>query len=468
MPPTVRARRRLPQVQGLALALCFLAAPVFALEDPAPAATPLSRDEATSAALTIAGTADMPLDERLTRLEALAESNPKNEYVWAALGETRVAAGADDQALAAFDRAVDVNPDLYSAWHWVGTLNKRQQRDLVRAELAFRQALEKGAPRASTLNELAVTLAMQDRLKDALATWEQAIAADPDWGVLYNNAIKAALGLNNMRKARELFEKSLAAERFEENAVLMWGEHLAGRGRHREAAKEYALALETRPGSNRIRYYYAAALHEAGDKAAGIAEMEAVRDASTSPADADTRRAALRSLFAFNHPKEERDFQRAVKLVFDELLAGREPDPKAQLRDLERALKLLDPIAAKFPDFFNARFVRGVAYRMLGRTEEARTELKRALELSPGEPNAHIQYALLLRDLKEYPEAVVHARAATDQSPRDPTILMNAGLIFVDAGNCAGAREMASRVSALVGPGAATPLTDEIAIRCPQ
>ncbi|MBI5154365.1 tetratricopeptide repeat protein, partial [Candidatus Poribacteria bacterium] len=154
-------------------------------------------------------------EERLPELEELAIAHPDSPDAWAALGELRMSAGQDGLALDAFNRAVQRDANLYSSWHWIGILNKRGKRDLPAALTAFRKALNAGAPKSREMNEIAVTQAQLGEMEAALATWRLALAEDPAWGVLYANAIKACLALEDEPGARQLFELGLKAERFE-------------------------------------------------------------------------------------------------------------------------------------------------------------------------------------------------------------------------------------------------------------
>ncbi len=366
-------------------------------------------------------------------------------------------------ALAAFDRAADSDPSLYSAWQWIGTLNKRLRLDLPRAEMAFRKARDLGAPPAPVNNELGVTLAIQGKFDEALLAFDQALLADPDWGILYNNAIKAAIAGRRTSKARDYFLRAIDAKRFEQNGLLMWGDHLMQSGEFEEAAADYQLALARHPDNARIRYDRGAALSRMGKKhrEGAIAELTRARDDARRAGDSWTVRGAERTLFAVQFPDDEKKFQAAVKEVF-----AMEKDPERKVKQAQGAIRRLDPIVAAHPDFFNARFTRAVALRMTGDTMRARADLEHVLSLHPDEGNALIQMALLLRDEGELGGATDYARRAAKAAPRDPTVLMNAAFIELDAGNCPEATALCNQVDALAGPGASEPVRIEISARC--
>ncbi len=444
-------------------AACLAAFVLFSMAAGQEAETVHKLDDATSQALLLVGDENLPADAKVSQLAALAEANKKNGTVWVAYGEALEAADRDDEALAAFDRAADADPTLYSAWQWIGTLNKRLRLDLPRAEMAFLKAREMGAPAAPVNNELGVTLAMQGKFDEALAAFDAALLADPDWGILYNNAIKAAIAGRRTAKAREYFIRAIDAKRFEQNGLLMWGDYLMQSGEHENAAADYQLALAKHPDNARIRYDRGAALSRMGKKhrEAAVAELTRAREDARKAGDSWTVRGAERTLFAVQFPDEEKKFQAAVKDVF-----AMEKDPERKVKQAEGAIKRLNPIVERHPDFFNARFTRAVALRMAGDNMKAREDLEHVLKLHPDEGNALIQMALLMRDEGELKEATGYARRAAEAAPRDPTVLMNAAFIELDAGNCPEAVGLCDQVDRLAGPGASEPVRVEISARC--
>src|SRR5690606_24720093 len=172
--------------QDAATTTTLSAAPVSAVEE----------------ALSLVGNKNLPVEDRIEIITNIITRYPDEAKAWTVLGELRLEAKDDEGALVAFERAAVKDPTLYSPWHWSGILKKRESRDLEGALVAFRNAMKNGAPPARELNEIAVTLAMMDRLGDALDSWEEAIAADPEWGVLYYNLIRGELARGNAEKAR--------------------------------------------------------------------------------------------------------------------------------------------------------------------------------------------------------------------------------------------------------------------------
>ncbi|MEQ8819239.1 MAG: tetratricopeptide repeat protein [Sumerlaeia bacterium] len=456
-------RRFSPAVLALCLTLPFGAALAQAPADP---------DKAVSdQAVALLKREDLPIESRIAELDKLIRQSPDNALAWAALGELRERTGQDEAALAAFERAVAKNPTLSTPWHWIGVLKKRHRRDLPGARNAFEQALANDPPnRAVELNELAVTLAMMGEMAPALSRWREAIAEDPEWGVLYANAAKAALALNQEDTARQLVEQGLDADRFEDILVFHWAQHLLREGEDEEAIAVLRKALARQPENLEIRFRLSEALGAGGQDEAAQEELRRiVREAKASGNSAAAQSASFR-LFEMNDGRNADRFQKAVNLVLKEPDLS---DPKDLRRDTIKAIKYLDEVLEDHPDLWNALFVRGVAHRRIGQYDRSEQDLKAVLALYPNEPNTTINMALLRREQGKPAEAADYARKAAELANRDPAVLMNAAFVMLYAEECEAARAYYDRARMLVPvevlDGAADPLeplAEEIAAAC--
>ncbi len=404
--------------------------------------------------------------ERRVRIQALLNENEEEADLWTAYGEALEDVDEAELAMMAFERAAELDPERHTPWFRMGLLAKRgtPSPDLEKAEEAFRNALETGAPRARTLNELAVTLALQNRMQQAVGYWEQAIEEDPEWGVLYNNLFRAAANLGDEALAERHVDAAIQAERFEENAILLYGEYLAGRGKFPEAASVYRRAVAEHPGAARLRYYFGVALEEAGELEEAEHQLRAAM-AIASEADDETMdvmQAAHFGLFRIQHPQAEGRFQNARRLVFEE-----ETNTNRARRNLERAIRELTPLVQEHPEFWNGFFVRGVANRRLNNREEAHRDFRRVLELVPNEPNATMELALMKRDEHEFEEAAELADRAVELAPRDPIFAINASLIMIEADRCERAWELYRAAMRMVPEEHTAFLREELEVRCP-
>jgi tetratricopeptide (TPR) repeat protein len=409
---------------------------------------------------------DVAVGLRLAEVRILVAEHEDNGAVWTAYGELLEMSGDSEAALMAFERAIKLDDSIYTPWLWLGLLAKRglPNPDLARAEECFRKAVERGAPKARALNELAVTIAMRGRMAEARDLWLQAIPNDPDWGVLYNNLINAALSLGDEKTAAAQIEPALKAARFSEAPVLQLGEYYIRQKKAAQAEALYRRALEVHPTEPRFYLALGRVLADGGRKDAAVESFQsAKRLASRAGDNGVIAQSASWEIFRLEHPKDEKEFQSVRELVFSQ-----ESDARRRERDYRRALTRLDPLIRKHPEFWNAYFVRGVAHRRLDQRDQAKADLGKVLELNPAEANATMELALLHRDEFQFNEAADLAEKAVSLAPRDPIFAINAGFVLIEAGRCARAWELYRTALRMVGEQNTAPLRDMLELRCPD
>lgn len=406
-------------------------APVAEIALPPPVeARAATSDADTSAALSLLNDRSLPPETVAGLIEKMAAEHPGSAGIQEALGQLRERENEDEKAIAAYRRAVELDPSRARAWLQLGILLKRNGRDLQGAITAFHKALETGAPRPQTLNELGVAHAYRSELDKALAVWDQAIREDPSWGVLYANALKGALHFKDVERAGAYYEKGKSIAHPEENLPLQWGEYLADNGREREAAQVYDEAVARFPESARLAYYRGQALRQVGqsDRA-----REELRRAITIDPDGPKGQVATwsnRALFILEYPKEEAEFQKCVKDYFEAIKEQGDAKEKELAEIQPRVQALVD----QHPEFWNAWSLLAWIDRRLGRYDDAHHCLEQVLEIYPNEPNALHEMGLLLREQNRLEEAHRHLLDAQRLAPRDPTVLMNLTLTEIDLG----------------------------------
>lgn len=420
---------------------------------------------AEARAIALVADEETPLDRRLEEVRVLVKENQQSGAVMTAYGELLSRSGDDPAALIAFEQATALDPKLYTPWLWIGIIAKRgdPKPDLPRAEAALRRALELGAPKARALNELAVAVAMAGRMKEARDLWLEAVPHDPQWGVLYGNLVKACLSLGDEKTAMAQLEPALKAERFNETVILQIGTHLDRNKRHEEAEKLYRRALEVHPTNVAFNLALGRALVELERPEAAAECFQTAKRLGRQSGNPTAAQQAEWEIFRIENPQDERTFQSVRELVFSE-----ETDRRVLERNYRRAIDRLTPLIERHPDFWNARFVRAVAYRRLDERDKAKADLLAVLEIFPEEANATMELALMTRDNLDFTEAARLAERAVELAPRDPIFAVNAGFIMLEANNCDRAWELYRKALRMVGEQNTAPLLDQLNLRCPQ
>ncbi len=313
--------------------------------------------EAQRAALQVTST---PSEERTATVSDLIESqrqsNPNPED-WGALDWVLRARhlsdqGRHDEALAALDRAIELEPDNEVTLHNRGVaLNELGRYDEALA--ALDRALELRPDDPVTLNNRGWALDGLDRYDEALAALDRALELAPDDPVMLSNRGRALDGLGRYDEALAALDRAL--ELRPDNPVTLSNRGLAlnGLGRHDEALAAFNRSIELGPVHPAGYYGRSRALIGAGDA------EEALRAADKSLALADEdpwrdfrrtvalyyRAVALRML---GHPTE------TAKAALDDALAA------PFTRSL--ATHIIDPAA--FDDPRVGAFVSGLNDRL--------------------------------------------------------------------------------------------------------
>ena len=123
------------------------------------------------------------------------------------------------------------------------------------------------------------------------------------------------------------------------------------------------------------------------------------------------------------------------------LLAGQEALASA---DYEAAVAAFRTETADRPDSSEAHRLLGVALRLLGRTDEARTVLERATELDPASALAWTAVADLEAGLQDWAATVAALETARRFDPDAPDLVLRLGGALMNAGNLDRAAEVLS------------------------
>ncbi len=160
------------------------------------------------------------------------------------LAEVLQDAARAEEADHVLDQAAERFPSDISVPFQRGALLE-QRKDYPRAEVAFRQALARDPLHAPSLNYLGYMLAERgERLDEAVALVERALAIEPDNGSYLDSLGWALFKQKRVDKAESLLRR--AAEQTPRNSVVQdhLGDVLWAAGKHTEAVAAWTQALE--------------------------------------------------------------------------------------------------------------------------------------------------------------------------------------------------------------------------------
>ena len=189
-------------------------------------------------------------------------------------------AGRNEEAIAEWEKALELNPESDKAHNNVGLLlvgaGKFQE-----AVAHFERTLKINPEYPAAHSNLGVALAGAGKLDEAIAEFEKALAVDPDSAEAHNNLAQVLAGKGDLDQAIAHFGKALAvvpdSASIRANlsqALAAEGRAFARKGNLDEAMRQFQAALEARPDSAEVHNDLAVILVRKGSLDEAVAHFE--------------------------------------------------------------------------------------------------------------------------------------------------------------------------------------------------
>jgi Tfp pilus assembly protein PilF/peroxiredoxin len=191
--------------------------------------------------------------------------------------------GLEAAAVVAFERAAQGNPSA-STLYQLGTLLVRSQQP-VKARAAFERALEIQPDLSEAANDLGTVLAQDGDIPGAIERFRAAIRATPDYPDALNNLGYALLLSGEAQEARDLYEKALKLQPDFPEALNNLGLILAREGDMDRAEPYFRKALSHRPDYSEAANNLALVLVRRGQTDAAIRLLETFIEAHPAAED---------------------------------------------------------------------------------------------------------------------------------------------------------------------------------------
>lgn len=190
-------------------------------------------------------------DASLQALQSLARSHGQILSVQSALGEALRRAAKFTEAKAVFDTAIGMvttqGPQHWPLFYARGVCKERTG-DFAGAEADFRHALELAPDEPQVLNYLGYSLVDRgEKLDEALAMIQQAVARRPDSGAITDSLAWAYFRLGKYKEALEPMERASLLEPVDPVVTDHLGDVYWAVGRTREAQYQWRRALSFNP-----------------------------------------------------------------------------------------------------------------------------------------------------------------------------------------------------------------------------
>ena len=185
-------------------------------------------------------------EEALASYDKALEINPENDKAYFNRGIVLDDLGRKEEALASYDKALEINPDKEEAYYNRGNVLD----DLGRKEEAlasYDKALEINPENDKAYFNRGIVLDDLGRKEEALASYDKALEINPDKEEAYYNRGNVLDDLGRKEEALASYDKALEINPDKEEAYYNRGNVLDDLGRKEEALASYDKALEINP-----------------------------------------------------------------------------------------------------------------------------------------------------------------------------------------------------------------------------
>jgi tetratricopeptide (TPR) repeat protein len=309
---------------------------------------------------------------------------PEKPDAWYRLGVALSLAGKSEEAIAAYQRAIELDPQDAYPHNGLGNVYDDLDRH-EEAIAAYQRAIKLEPEYAYPHNGLGNVYDDLDRHEEAIAAYQQAIELEPEYGHPHNGLGIVYRKLDRHEEAIAAYQRAIELDPEDAYPHNGLGNVYAQMDRHEEAVAAFQRAIELDP------------------------EYESPHN-------------GLGNVYAYLDRYEEAitAYQRAIEL-------GPEyATPHNGLGNVYRQLDRQEEAIAAYqqaielePEYGHPHNGLGIVYRKLDRHEEAIAAYQRAIELDPEFAWAYNNLGLVYEKQKEYEQAVSHYRQAIQFHSQD-------------------------------------------------
>ena len=297
------------------------------------------------------------------------------------LGATLNALGQRKQAVAMLKRAIKLAPHASSFHANLGEI-ERQRGNLAEARLCFLKSIELDPNNPQAYNNLGIVHYERKKYREAIDGYQMAIEKNPRFSEAYNNLGNAQMALGNLDAALKAYEDALLYREVYPEAYNNLGLVLRDQGKVTEAEYLFRKAISQNP------YYVEAHNNLAALCSWNGHDIEALRVLAEvlklSPRD--TRGLLLTARIQLGRANYENAEKACLIVLEDEPSNAEAMTVLGQVYHetdrFDESIAVLEKALKEHPDFGEARNFYGVALKSVGRLDEARTEILKAIELN--------------------------------------------------------------------------------------
>jgi tetratricopeptide (TPR) repeat protein len=185
-------------------------------------------------------------EQAIASWDRALEIKPDDHQAWYNRGVALGNLGRYEQAIASYDRALEIKPDYHQAWNGrgiaLGNLGRFEE-----AIASWDRALEFKPDLHEAWYNRGSALVNLGRFEEAIASWDRALEFKPDDHEAWNNRGIALVNLGRFEEAIASWDQALEIKPDDHEAWNNRGVALGNLGRYEQAIASYDQALEIKP-----------------------------------------------------------------------------------------------------------------------------------------------------------------------------------------------------------------------------
>jgi tetratricopeptide (TPR) repeat protein len=291
-------------------------------------------------------------------------------------------AGDFERAIASFDQALKIKPDLYKAWYDRGIALRKLGR-FEEVIVSYDKAIEFKPDYYEAWTNRGIALRKLGRLEEAVASYDKAIEIKPNGYEAWGNRGFALHELGRLEEAIVSYDKIIELKPDDYEAWYSRGGALSDLGRLEQAIESIDKALEIKPDNYEACYSRGLVLSDLGRLEQEIESYD--------------------QALKFKPDYYEACYSKGIAL--------------ANLGRLEQAIESIDKALEIKPDDHRAWYNRGLVLSDLGRLKQAIESYDNAIQFKPDDHRAWYNRGLVLNDLGRLEQAIESYHKALEIKP---------------------------------------------------
>ena len=310
-----------------------------------------------------------------------------------------------------------------------------QNKDLDRAEAAFKQILAVNPIEANALHLLGCIYKDRGRLQEAVDLIQASIREDSTNPIPFLNLGNILFAVGQYENAAGIFQESLKRSQQIPEVWFCFANALKEIQKVEEAKQAYRNALRLRPG-------LVSAVSNLGGLLTADGDLKEAEELFLAAIKQDPNHANLR--INYGNLLSKKAFYDAAIFQYKAAYALACESPELHFNfanalkeegEVEEAIISYRKAIKVKPDFADAYFNLGIILKEQGEVEEAIISYRRAIEVKPDFADAYFNLGIILKEQGEVEEAIISYRKVIEVKPDFADAYFNLGIIFEEQGD---------------------------------